>query len=522
MAFGTSAAADRPRAAARGSLRRSADLERSAARMRAAIEREGLALADVRQLLGAADAEQLRALDYLVGAAPAARRASVRRVLVRLEDRLGIDLGSAQLAGRAPRAGRRLADVAGAVAGVACGWIVIGGLIEGDSLLLGSGAGIAGLALFAVVLSLLGLFEALHTSATMLKIADLSALAERYPRAASLHRRFRTDEGLARFLAGRQMVVVFTVFICSPLSSFPDLTHVPLTGVPLPAALRPLVTVGMPGALFVLWLGQLAPQFLATRHAVALTNARVVAAAFRLAYLLEGAGLARPGFWLVRWDRATASIPSSPELRWSQAAREVDGYATVGLLRDWLVGPAGTELHAASTIRLYRDGVSAITDGSLLLPGAPARLVLDASGRRDGPLPLAPSLHREEALPTGDRRFHKPIVNAVGSYRAGDRLRVSLDADYRDDPGRDVVHVERPVRFVCFRVCPDTEPAAMRTAVLRSYVVGDGLGDLTELSPPVPVEPVRSANGVPVLEHVVHFPPANTLYVLDWDIELDG
>jgi hypothetical protein len=502
------------------------DLERSAARVRVALEHEGLTMADLRQLVGARDAEQLRALDYLAGATsagemPATGRSVVRDMLIRLEDELGLDLGSRQLAGLGTRVGRRAADVVGALVGLACGWIVIGGLIEGDSLLLGPRAGVAGLALFGLVLSLLGLFEALHTSATMLKIADLSALAERYPRAASLHRHFRTDHGLARFLAGRQMVVVFTVFVCSPLSSFPELTHWPLTGVPLPGPMHPLVAIGMPGALFVLWIGQLVPQFLATRRAVALTNARIVAAAFRLTYLLEGAGLARPGFWLVAWDRSTASIPSSPARRWEQSAQEVDGYGTVGMMRDWLVGPSATELHAASTIRMYRDGIATITDGSLLLPGAPVRLMLDAFGQREGPLPLAASEHREETLPTGDRRFHKPIMSAVGSYRTGDSLRLSLDADYRTDPGRDLVHVERPARFVSFRVAPDTDPSSMRPAVLRSYSVGDGLGDLSELEPPLRIEPTQTPNGVPVLEHVIHFPPANTLYILDWEIELD-
>ena len=459
-------------------------------------------------------------MQFLLGG-PRPKMAPLRDVLERLEDRLGRDLGAAELIGPLGRLGRRLADIVGAVTGLVCGYIVIGGLLESQSLLLGQSAGPLGLVLFLFVLLVLAVFEALHVAAAMLKIADLGAVAARYPRAAALHRRFRTDHGLARFLAGRQMVVIVTVFFCSPLSSFPDLTTWPLTTIPLPGVMRPLVAVGMPGALFVLWLGQLLPQFLATKHAVGLTNSRLVGLAFRLAYLLEASGLARSGFWLAAWDRGGEDIPSSAALRWKQAATEIDGFGHVGLVREWRASTSGTRLTASSSIAVFRSSIASLTDGSMLIPGSPSRWVLEASGANDdGPVALVPSEYREEALPTGDRRFHKPLMCAVGSFRPGDVLQLQLEAEYASAIGQDLVHVERPVRFLIFRVVPDAAPHAMAAATLRSFAVGDGLGDLTELAWPLRIEPILGADGFPVLQHVVDFPSPNTLYVFDWELDI--
>jgi hypothetical protein len=508
-----------------GTLRRAAPanpagVAHSTGEVEAATSGLGLSSSDLEQLVAAENSDQETAVRFLLGGSRP-KLGALRDVLERLEDRLGRDLGAAELIGPLGQLGRRIADVVGAVTGLVCGYVVIGGLLEGQSLLLGDSAGPFGLLLFLFVLLVLAIFEALHVAAAMLKIADLGAVATRYPRAAALHRRFRTDHGLARFLAGRQMVVIVTVFFCSPLSSFPHLTTWPLTSIPLPDVMRPLVAVGMPGALFVLWLGQLLPQFLATRHAVGLTDSRVVGLAFRMAYLLEASGLARSGFWLASWDRGGEDIPSSAALRWKQAATEIDGFGNVGLTREWQASNSGTHLSASSSIAVFRPGIPSLTDGSMLVPGSPAHWVLEASGSNDeGPVALAPSEYREETLPTGDKRFHKPLMCAVGSFQPGDMLRLHMQADYASAIGRDLVHVQRPLRFLIFRVLPGAAPQSMTSATLRTFTVGDGLGDLTESAWPLRIEPTVGPSGLPVLQHVVDFPSANTLYVLDWEILL--
>jgi hypothetical protein len=495
------------------------DLSHCARLLQAAVGSLNLTRPYLLQLIGGATQDRIEALDVLLGSGREARRNAIREVLTKLEDRLDVELGSDQLQGWATRTGRHLASALGAALGIACCYLVVGGLLEGDSLMLGDSSGPAGLGLFGLVLAILATFEALHVSAAILKIADLGALAEKHPRAAALHRRFHTDDGLARFLAGRQLVVVGTVFLCSSLSSFPGMETLPFTDVSIPPFFHPFLAIGLPGALFVLWFGQLAPQFIATRHAVQLTDTRLAGLAFRLAYGIEAAGLARVGFWASAWDKATEKIPFSAALRWRQAAEEVDGVGVVGVVRDWRAGSNGYELRATTTLRVYQAGLASLTDGSMLVPGVPSQLQLDAEGSRaDGEhIGLMPTDHREEILPTGDRCFHKPLVRAIGSYRRGDTLRVNLTAQYSEQVWHDVVHVEHPMRFVSFLVTPEAVPQTMRPATLRSFHVGDDLGDLTELASEA-IEPVIGPDGISMIDHVIDFPAPHTLFILDWEL----
>jgi hypothetical protein len=496
------------------------DLARCGSTLREFARGQGLTAADVLQLIADAPLEEREAVRHLftsTGQSP--RRSAAAAGLARLEDLLDVDLGSSMMGGKGRMVGRHLGDLVGLVVAGLCAYIVIGGLVEGDSLLLGETAGPIGLILFALLVAVLGLYEALHTSATQLKMADLGAVADRYPRAARLHRQFRTDAGLSRFLAGRQAVVILTVFFCSPLASFPSLHHWPFTELPLPGVLHALVAVGIPGALCVYWLGQLFPQFLATRHAVQLTNSRVVGAAFRGAFALESLGLARPGFWLASLDRRSSNpIPSSPALRWQQAAREVDGYGIVGIVREWRVATTASRLQAATTMRVHQR-LPLVLDASMLLPGVPAELVLEAKATRgSAPLALQATEHREEVLPAGDRRFHKVMVPMVGSLVDGDALRVSMSATYPTRVGHDLVIIDRPVRFALFRVIAETTPAVVPPAVLRTYRIGADLGDCVEVGLPMVVEPEVDADHGASINVVVTFPAPGTLLTLDWEV----
>ena len=499
-----------------------ADLARARASLSAHLSSEGLETRHVYSLLAPLSPAAQAAADFLLADGVPASYRDVRKVLERLEDILGVDLGAARLTSQSVRVGHRLADALGAVALVFAVYVVIGGLAEGDSLLLGKSAAPVGLGLLLVMVGVLGLFEALHTSATMLKIADLGAVAARHPRAAALHRTFHSDSGLARFLAGRQMVVILTVFICSPLTSFPHLTHWPFISLALPAFIKPIIAVGLPGALFVLWFGQLVPQFLASRHAVSLTDTRIVTLAFRAAYVLESLGLARPGFWMAAWDKATQTLPGSPARRWREAAEEIVGYGTTVITREWIVRSAGSELHASSSNRVFRPGIDTVTDGTLLAPAGASQIALAATAARgERPLSLRSTSHREERLPNGDVRFYKAVSGALGSYHPGDVLRVALEADYRADPGRDVVYIGRQARLVLLRIEVDHIPHAITAARLRTYAIGDDLADSTEVGVPLTLEPVITDEGCVVIEHVVHFPAPGTLLTLDWEVTPD-
>lgn len=299
-------------------------------RLRKLAHHRGLAPDDVRILL-ASDDELARHLNdqalrqIVVEVFEEGRPPADDRLLRLVAESLGDLLDeSVDIAGVGRSSlGRRLANLLGAFVGLAVAYLVIGGLLTGKSRLLGSAGPAASIAGFGALIALLALFEALHISVTQLKTSDLEALAESHPGAVRLHRQFHTDTGIKRFLAGRQLVVVVTVFFAAQITSFPDMHAFPLTTVALPNALHVLLSLGVPGALLTLWVGQLAPQFVATQLPLRLMSSRTVAAAFRVAMTLEAIGLARPGFWLAGRVNSSERVPSSPSLRWRQEAHEV-------------------------------------------------------------------------------------------------------------------------------------------------------------------------------------------------------
>lgn len=433
----------------------------------------------------------------------------------RLGELTGRPLAVAALATRPARVRAAAASAFAALLTALCGYLVIGGLLEGQSSLMEGRSGLAALAAFAVVLAVLGLFEALHISVTQLKTSDLSALADRHPRAVALHREFRTDEGIKRFLAGRQLVVVVTVFFVAGLSSFPDMVTLPGTALPVPALLRPFLDVGAPGALFVLWLGQLAPQFLATQRALAMMEARIVGVAFRTALVLEAIGFAKPGFWLSAWDRSSEQIPSSPALRWRQAALELDGTGVLTMTREWSVDGRASTLRADTATAVFDDRRDAYTDTSITLPRAAGALAMSSElqpGDGDAGRTLLATGFSEEPLAGGDRVLQKAALPAVGSLHAGDVVLTRLAAHFEGTVRRDVVRVDRPARLLVWRMTL-AEPATCLSPA-RMTELRDG-----DEGPATALEPRVDADGRHCLEHTIAFPQPGTTYVFDWHVE---
>jgi hypothetical protein len=454
----------------------------------------------------------------LAGGVPDEPRAAVL-VAERLEERFGERLDSARLSGPLERVSRRFVLAFGVLLGLGCFYIVVGGLLEGKSERFGSLPGPVALAMFMVALAFLGLFEALHTSGTQLRLADLRGLARDLPRACESNRRLRDDNGMERFLAGRQIVVVITVFLVAGLSSFPSMGTLPFIGVPVPGALAPIIELGIPGALVVLWVAQLAPQFYATRNSLRLMNTRAAGWALDLAFALEAVGLAQPSRWVPR--RGTAKrIPLSAGLRWDQDAEERDGDGLVSINRRWLCGPDRSQARVASSTSVRRVGHAAVVDSNLVLPAAPSSLQLAGEIRTVGgsSRPVAPTDHLEEPLPTGDRRFRKLIVPAVGAFAQGECAQASVEANYEVPVARDSVPVERPARFFLWRLGLTEEPLHFPHVRLRLYRVGEGLGELTAIGEEVRLYPSRGSDGLPVVSYSHSFPPPNTLFVFDWEV----
>jgi len=436
-----------------------------------------------------------------------------------LEARLGERLDTDRLSGPLRRLGRRAVLVFSGFLGLGCLYIVVGGLLEGQSERFGSLPGPVALLMFGLALAFLGLFEALHTSGTQLRLADLRGLAAELPRAYRLNRRLRDDEGMERFLAGRQIVVVITVFFVAGLSSFPSMSTLPFVDMPVPSLLDPIVELGIPGALVVLWTAQLAPQFYATRNALRLMNTRAATWALDLAFFLERIGLAQPSRWIPRRG-SSSRIPLSPALRWDQDADELDGDGLISVNRRWRCGSDRAHARIASATSVRRAGHAAVSDSNLVLPAAPSslRLVAEIKTPTGVSRPVAPTDYSEESLPSGDRRFRKVIAPAIGPFAEGECAQTLLEADYTNPIGRDSVPVERPARFLLWRLALSEQPLHFQHVRLRIYRMGDRFGDLTRIGDEIHLVPIEGSDGLPVVTYSHPFPPANALFVFDWEV----
>lgn len=69
-------------------------------------------------------------------------------------------------------------------------------------------------------LILLAYVEALHYAAVAVEKWDMTAYAERYPRAVKCHSFVDTPEKVKKFLVGRQFFVIFVVFLLAQITTF--------------------------------------------------------------------------------------------------------------------------------------------------------------------------------------------------------------------------------------------------------------------------------------------------------------
>jgi len=75
------------------------------------------------------------------------------------------------------------------------------------------------------------------------------------------------DEAMGRFLCGRQVLVIFSVYLASQVTSFGEMKYYPFTETEMnPFFLEAVVKTGMPATIVVCALSQLLPQLLAVSH----------------------------------------------------------------------------------------------------------------------------------------------------------------------------------------------------------------------------------------------------------------
>lgn len=223
------------------------------AEVRSALDRSGLTWPDFAQALGAhLEAGSLTRVEKLavVSAAKAVFEAdqvpsdlrTFEALAAQLAELLNVTFTRTAMTEVSPRSVQAWHRASSALAAIllACvAYLVFGNLFGGKSSLV-KNPGIAVL-VFVGLLLLLSAVEALHISVAVLRLTDLHDSRLRYPRTYKMHIIFRTEEGARKFLAGRQFLVITTVFAIAQLTTFVDANTWPGTHVLIPGIIRPIL-----------------------------------------------------------------------------------------------------------------------------------------------------------------------------------------------------------------------------------------------------------------------------------------
>lgn len=161
-------------------------------------------------------------------------------------------------------------------------------------------------AIFFFVIVLLGYLEGLQVAILALEKIPSERIIG-HSRAYQTHKLATGRGGLnvQRFLIGRQFFVVFVVFLCAQLTTYPDL---PRGDIP-DFLFTMVIDTGLPGALIVLAFGQLVPQLIASTHPVLFMNLPGTVYVVHLTLFFEFSGITHFSWLLVAAIRSLFKLP---------------------------------------------------------------------------------------------------------------------------------------------------------------------------------------------------------------------
>lgn len=411
-------------------------------------------------------------------------------------------------------------------------FVVIGGIVEGHSALMKTSNPILSVLVLVFLISLLAVVEGLHVTVTALRLKDLNLIREAFPKVFNLHRQFRTEEGTNRFLSGRQLIVIIVVFFTAQLTSFPQMTGIPFTHITLPLWFRKIfLEFGVLGAFFVLWIGQLIPQFVANKNPQGFMESRPVVWVFKLAYLIESLELTRPAHFIATiLSRGTASgedIPVSPAERYRLEVEKLQGYGIVGLKKIWHISNTNSILYYNSSVVFTAPGFDQLSDSGLLIRGSSPKpyfaFELLRSQKNQASEAEDMNIYDIDTFvePTTEeawRRFVQRVRPRYGSFEPND---VALSRTRVEFPGTvqsDMIQVLRPAKYVLFRVKFLQNPAHLATPKIKVYRNDDSIGKSTLMQEQA-LPLLTDKEGDRYAEYLDLYPELNTTYMLSWGVE---
>ena len=506
-----------------------AGVEGLAAHVRLEVERHGLGWQDLQQALryqstrtGVSKASHEEILNT-AGAVVRDRRVpddpdAFKAFIHEVEPLLGVEIDVSALDRPYMKALKKLPNVVAVVLFAFVTYVLIGSLIVDKPLW--------ALGLFVFLLGLLAAVEALHISVTLLRLKDLNAVRDKFPRTFAAHKIFRHEHGTERFLAGRQLFVIMTVFFAAPLTSFSGGSGPPGVDT-LPSFLRWLfLEKGIAGALFLLWFAQLTPQFFANRRPMHFMNSWAISKLFSAALFMEAIGVTKPGGWIAERVPAEPAIPVSAEERYRQAVEEVDGTGAVGVKKVWSISEqAAAKLSCDVSYRFARSGIPATHDESITVAGSVAGLrgaarLLAGDGTDRELHAVGPTLERRD---DGVASVAQTAQPRYGPFQEGDVLMLHTELEFARAAGLDEVSITEPTQYLLVRVELGGQPETIRGARVQGYEIGDApTADVMTGRRPIldqDLELMWNGDGTPCFEFTQWYPELNSHYFVSWEAD---
>lgn len=412
-------------------------------------------------------------------------------------------------------------------------YMVLGGIATGQSSLLRNSDPFLAFAVLLFLILLLGSLEGLQISITILRLKELDHFSSEYPRAYKLHKKFKSEERVKQFLAGRQLLVIIVVFFAAQLTSFPHMKTFPGTSVEFPPGTDwlqvILLRLGILGALFVLWIGQLIPQFLANKHPIWFLNLPPMGPILELSLIFDSLGFTRPGDWPTKLLKGGEYILPSSRERYSQELQG-NGYGILALKKEWDIDVNCAKLCYNSTIVFVKPGFQKVTDWNLeLLGGVPRKIYSDAQllqnewkenieADPNRSALIQQSTATEERFANGSTRKHivHEVVATRGSFKPNDVLQVTTEIEC-DYASADRIRIPRPTQLIIFRLKVKGNPSIIRGRV-KMYKEDEVLGENAILLLDNEL-PQQRHGETTILEYSSLYPETHVYYDFEWEVE---
>ena len=400
-------------------------------------------------------------------------------------------------------------------------YIVFGTIIDKNS----TNLAITLISVFFLIV-ILGIYEGLQISIAMLRYQDPDNFSSKFPRASLLHHDFFPAESTRRFLAGRQLFVIVIVFILAQLTSFPNLETWPLTQIAFPRWMLPWFNIvfiqnGVAGALFILWLGQLAPQFLANRFPKTFLNVPFMEFFLKLALFVDKLGLTHPGKWPLYWMRGEDEKSTSPKEVY-QRAITFQGYSILALKKTWNITFDKAVLDYQNTIAVNADGISGVTDNGLMVSGNNVLLNWQSSFIQKGKNAaqerhLVQANIGEERRGGGWRKFKQVYYVNHGNFRPGDVILSKANVTLAQ-ASQDVIEITTPTKYLSFRICFSNNGLRIKNPKVVPYIEEGLIKENDSTTETDDLEIQYDSNGFPFCEYVVMYPELNRKYYISWEV----